>query len=275
MAGMEFRRLATGRAASNSARGVFTFNGTLSGYAPADFILGLPQNFATAGPQARGRTAEWRDGFFVLDKWQVSRKLTVNYGIRYELPTVAYTINGVATELNANQTAIVGGTPGFRFTAPNHNLWAPRLGFAYRITEKTVFRAGGGIYYNPNQTNSYTFLNINPPLNNQLACIWSAGLTPPSLSNPFGSAGVCPTSPTAGTIYTDPWHQPTARMNQWSAGPGAPALERRRYGGAVSRLAFLPPGPQLLQQHPSTRTGRRQLAPAESVVWRHPHHQHR
>ena len=48
-----------------------------------------------------------------------------------------------------------GGTPGFHFTAPNHKNWAPRLGFAYRITEKTVFRGGGGIYYNPNQTNSY------------------------------------------------------------------------------------------------------------------------
>jgi hypothetical protein len=234
MAGMEFRRLATGRAASNSARGTFTFNGVLSGYAPADFILGLAQSFATAGPQPRGRTAEWRDGFFVLDKWQASRKLTVNYGIRYELPTVAYTINGVATELNANQTAIVGGTPGFRFTAPNHNLWAPRLGFAYRITEKTVFRGGAGIYYNPNQTNSYTFLNLNPPLNNQLACIWSAGLTPPSLSNPFGSAGVCPTSPTAGTIYTDPWHQPPARMNQWSAG-----LERQLWSGGGMEVQYL------------------------------------
>ena len=76
MAGLEFRRLATGRAAVNSARGTFTFNGTLSGYAPADFILGLPQTFATAGPEVRGRVAEWRDGFFVLDKWQVSRKLT-------------------------------------------------------------------------------------------------------------------------------------------------------------------------------------------------------
>ena len=78
MAGMEFRRLATGRAAVNSARGTFTFNGTLSGYAPADFILGIPQSFATAGPEIRGRVAEWRDGFFVLDKWQVSRKLTLN-----------------------------------------------------------------------------------------------------------------------------------------------------------------------------------------------------
>ncbi len=62
MAGMEFRRLATGRAAVNSARGLFTFNGTLTGYAPADFILGMPQIFTTPGPEVRGRSggmARW------------------------------------------------------------------------------------------------------------------------------------------------------------------------------------------------------------------------
>jgi hypothetical protein len=233
MAGFEFRRLATGRAAVNSPRGAFTFNGTLTGYAPADFILGLPQSFTTPGPEVRGRVAEWRDGFFVLDKWQITRKFTLDYGIRYELPTVAYTINGNATELNANQTALVGGTPGYHFTGPNHSDWAPRVGLAYRITDKTVFRAGGGIYYNPNQTNSYTFLNTNPPYTTILTCSYSVGLTPPSLSNPF-TPGVCPSAPTSGTIATDPYHQPTARMNQWSAG-----LERQLWSGGGLELQYL------------------------------------
>src|SRR5579872_5479370 len=228
MAGAEFRRLATGRAAVNNPRGIFTFNGTLTGYAPADFILGVPQSFNTPGPEVRGRVAEWRDGFFVLDKWQVSRKLTLNYGLRYELPTVAYTINGNATELNPNQTAIVGGTPGYRFIAPNHNDWAPRLGIAYRSTEKTVFRAGGGIYYNPNQTNSFTFLNTNPPYTTILTCTYTvgSGQQVPTLTNPF-VPGVCPAAPTAGLIVTDPWNQPTPRMNQWSSG-----LERQ-FGSAT------------------------------------------
>ena len=76
----------------------------------------------------------------MLDKWQISRKLTLNYGIRYELPTVPYTINGVATELNPQPDRAGGRHPGYHFIAPNHNDWAPRVGFAYRITEKTVFR---------------------------------------------------------------------------------------------------------------------------------------
>ncbi len=226
--------MATAREATNSPRGVFNFNGTLTGYAPADFILGLPQTFSTPGPEVRGHVAEWRDGFFVLDKWQISRKLTLNYGLRYELPTVAYTVNGNATELNANQTALVGGTPGFHFTNPNHSDWAPRLGFAYRINEKTVFRGGGGIYYNPNQTNSYTFLSNNPPFATILSCTWSVGLTPVSVANPFSSAGVCPAGPSVGTIATAPWYQPTARMNQWSAG-----LERQLWSGGGMEVQYL------------------------------------
>jgi hypothetical protein len=234
MAGLEIRRLATARDATNSPRGAFTFNGTLSGYAPADFILGTPSSFTTPGPEVHGHVAEWRDGFFVLDKWQVTRKLTLNYGLRYELPTVAYTVNGNATELNATQTQLVGGTKGFHFTDPNHNDWAPRLGFAYRINDKTVFRGGAGIYYNPNQTNSYTFLNSNPPYTTILNCTWSLGLTPVNLSSPFTSAGVCPTGATVGTVYTDQWRQPTARMNQWSAG-----LERQLWSGGGVELQYL------------------------------------
>ena len=239
---------------------------------------GHPVSFATAGPEIRGRVAGWRDGFFVLDKWQVSRKLTLNYGIRYELPTVPYTINGVASILNADQSALIVATPGFKFIAPQHKNWAPRLGFAYRINDKTVFRGGGGIYYNPNQTNSYTFLNTNPPWSPIFQCNWSAGLPTLSLSNPLGRAGGLPASrqqqrrsdrhAPGGTAHRP--HESVERQ------PGAPVVERRRSRGAVSRLALLSPGPQLLQQHAAASgTRRRQLAPAESDVWPHPHHRQR
>ena len=52
---------------------------------------------------------------------------------------------------------------GFEFTEANKKDFAPRLGATYRLGEKTVLRAGFGIYYNPNQMNSFTFLTNNPP----------------------------------------------------------------------------------------------------------------
>ena len=53
---------------------------------------------------------------------------------------------------------------GFEFHEPNYKDFAPRLGATYRLGEKTVLRAGFGIYYNPNQMNSFTFLTNNPPM---------------------------------------------------------------------------------------------------------------
>jgi hypothetical protein len=55
----------------------------------------------------------------------------------------------------------------------------------------------------------------------------------PTLSNPI-VPGVCPTAATAGTIVTDPWHQPTPRMNQWSAG-----LERQLWNGGGVEVQYL------------------------------------
>jgi hypothetical protein len=166
----------------------------------------------------------------------VSRKLTLNYGIRYELPTVPYTINGVASILNEDQSALIVATPGFKFIKPQHKLWAPRVGFAYRIDDKTVFRGGAGIYYNPNQTNSYTFLNTNPPWSPIFQCNWSSGLPTLSLSNPLGVSAACPLpgSNSGALIVTPPAEQPAGRLNQWSA-----SIQRQLWSGGGLEVQYL------------------------------------
>jgi len=160
----------------------------------------------------------------------------LNYGLRYELPTVPYTINGNASFLNQDQSALIVAQPGTHFIKPQHKNWAPRLGFAYRINDKTTFRGGAGIYYNPNQTNSYTFLNTNPPWSTVLSCNWSAGLAPINLSNPLAATGACPAPGGAitGLIVTPPWDQATPRMNQWSA-----SLDRQFWNGGGLELQYL------------------------------------
>ena len=219
MGGVELRKLITGQEGGTSSRGVFNFTGQFTGYAPADFILGLPQSLTTPVAPVRGVVAEWRDGFFALDNWQVSRRLTLNYGLRYELPTVPYSVNGYHTKLNPEQTLIIPENPpqpGFKFIYPNHSDWAPRIGFAYRATEKTVLRGGYGIYYNPNQANSFTLLNLNPPFNSTTT--YTSLPTTPTLSlanpTPAGFAN----APAKPDVITVNWHLPTSSMNQWSFG---------------------------------------------------------
>jgi hypothetical protein len=236
--GAELRKLITSRSAVNQADGQFTFSGSFTGYAPADLILGYAQNSQSPGPQIRNKVAEWRDGFFIVDNWQATKKLTLNLGLRYELPTVPYTVNGYATILNPSQTALIPSTlpdPGFKFINPNHKNFAPRIGLAYRLTDKTVIRAGYGIYYNPNQTNSFTFLSVNPPLGTTTTYN-SSTATPVvlvTLNNP--TAGAARQTPLANTtIYTPNPNLPTAYMNQWSFG-----LQRGLWANAALDIQYL------------------------------------
>jgi hypothetical protein len=178
MAGIEFRKLTLGRAATNVSLGEFFFQtggpaGTTTGYGPSDFVMGLANQSLTPVNTVKGSVAEWRDGFFVLDNWQATQKLTLNYGLRFDLPTVPYSLNGNARILNAAQTALLAPssattansfvpTPGLKFSNPTHDNWGPRFGFAYRVTDKTVIRGGVGFYYNANQLNSFTLLSGKP-----------------------------------------------------------------------------------------------------------------
>jgi hypothetical protein len=177
--------------------------------------------------------AQWRDGFYVTDKWTATRRLTLDLGLRYELPTVPYTKNGVATILSADQTKLVPPNPpvpGFGLINPNHKNFAPRIGAAYRITDKTVLRAGYGIYYNPNQNNSFTFLSQNPPFGTVLSYNGATGSPNLTLANPVASApGRSP-----ATVFTPNPYLPTGSMNEWNA-----SLQQTAWNNAAFELQYI------------------------------------
>jgi outer membrane receptor protein involved in Fe transport len=216
-AGFDTRRVATARTANNNPRGGFTFSGTISGSAPADFMLGLPLQVTTPGPMFRARVGQWRHGFFLNDKWQTTRRLTLNLGLRYELPTAPKSLNGLARILNPEMTEFIPPQvpESIPLTETDTNNWAPRIGFAYRVTDDWVINGGYGIYYNPNQTNTYTLATTNPPFSTIFT--YNSSPTNPilSLSNPTPSeaAAGAPARPNAFHINPD---LPTAMMNQWS-----------------------------------------------------------
>ena len=241
MAGIEFRRLETGRIATNESLGEFTFNGTVTGYGAADFVLGLPNSVQTPPDSIKGSVAEWRDGFFALDNWQVTPKLTINYGLRYDLPTVPFSLNGFTRIMNAAQTELLPTStatsaatwkpvPGLKLGSATHDNWGPRLGFAYRPLEKTVVRGGGGFFYNANQLNSFTLLTSNNyPFGATFTFSDAQGTAanPLSFTNPTpGTAtasavtGTCTPKCTYGSAVTyDPANK-TQRSYQWNVSVG-------------------------------------------------------
>ena len=214
-AGFDLRRLATGRRAANDPRGLFSFTNDITGYAMAAFMLGLPRTVIPPTDQIQGHVGGWRNGFFVNDVWQPARNLTLNLGLRYELNTPVQTYEGLATMLAEDLETIIPATlpsKGFEFHEPNYKDWGPRLGATYRLSEKTVLRAGFGIYYNPNQMNSFTFLTNNPPL--AAVTTYTSDAANPTLSfeNPTGVAG-----PAARPDMISPTRElPNARKDQWS-----------------------------------------------------------
>ena len=212
--GFDLRRMATGRRAANDPRGRFDFTGDISGYSVADFMLGLPRTVIPPTDQIQGHVGGWRNGFFVNDTWQATRNLTLNLGLRYEATTPVQTYEGLASMLAENLETIIPSTfpsKGFEFTEANYDF-GPRLGATYRIGENTVVRAGFGIYYNPNQMNSFTFLTNNPPL--AAVTTYTSDPANPTLSfsNPTGPVG-----PAGRPDMISPTRElPNARKDQWS-----------------------------------------------------------
>jgi hypothetical protein len=249
MVGVSFRKMTIGRSAANTARGVFNFDGSLNaeptvvngktvplgtGDGAAAFIAGLPTKYTSPFFQVKGSMGQWRDGFFAQDTWQISQKFTLQYGLRYELPQVAYSLNGVGRIMTADLTTLypaIGGTnpldaqkyPGFEFGGANHNLFSPRLGFSYRLTDQTVIRGGGGIYYNANQMNSYTLSSTNYPYSavvtpsNSFGSALGFTLDQPNIPSPIAWPGPA-SSPYAN--FTVDHNLPTARMYQWNLDVG-------------------------------------------------------
>jgi hypothetical protein len=74
-------------------------------------------------------------GFFAQDSWKITPKLTANYGIRYEYAVVE---QPTITNPNYPQTGVIH--------SPTKNI-APRIGLAYHLNDKTVLRAGYGLFY--------------------------------------------------------------------------------------------------------------------------------
>ena len=162
-------------------RGLMTYTG--SGTDPfANFIMGLAPTSVTYinAPRPAMDVYNWEQGFFVQDDWKVSSRLTLNLGLRYELITPFVENNDLMVNFDPNYVDSSTGQKG-RFIIPSDktrqyldtriialgvvtaaqsgldvgrglvrmdkNNFAPRLGAAFRLTNKSVLRGGYGVTY--------------------------------------------------------------------------------------------------------------------------------
>jgi hypothetical protein len=164
-----------------SPRGQYTFAGgqtSLKG-GPATsyynnfaaFLLDLPNQAGRDLGQYFPAYRQWEFFSFVQDKWQVSPKLTLDLGLRWEFypPATPHFSGGFSNYDPTNNTLViagVGNNPKNLGMQTRYKYFAPRTGIAYRLTDKTVLRAGFGISYTPFPDNTYAY-NYPIRANNQ------------------------------------------------------------------------------------------------------------
>jgi len=234
-----------------ASTGTYTFTGTYSNNALADLLLGYPQSGNVPLNKQVDGYVNYGAGY-AQDDWRVNDRLTLNYGIRFEHEsglaerdnqiTVDFdktAVNPLNSSVNlidpitGQRRTILGGlvfagqngAPTTQGNQPAVKV-APRVGAVYSLTEKTVLRGGGGIYYSPwvypsagtNAWGQYGFAATTDVPQ-------STGSVPTvSMSNPFPAGLIQPSGTSLGYLtgvggtiqYIDP-EKGASRVQQWSA----------------------------------------------------------
>ena len=139
-----------------------------SGLSYADGLLGLTQSTQLTNVFFVDQRL-WMLAGFAEDDWKVTRKLTVNLGLRYDFATPA--LEGDNRMANFDPTgagslvfAKGGSLENRSLVQVNKKNFGPRVGFAYSLDSKTVIRGGYGIYYSLfERIGSEDQLALNPP----------------------------------------------------------------------------------------------------------------
>jgi hypothetical protein len=153
-----------------------SFGGGTVGFAYASFLLGLADAARVSQPQNL-RLGKHGLGFFAQDTWKVTRKLTLDYGLRYDFQTYLKEHNGELANFSpTTPNPSLGGALGaveFEGSGPGHCncnfaknyplAFGPRLGAAYQITPKTVLRVGLGIVYSDTGNNNGATAGLTAP----------------------------------------------------------------------------------------------------------------
>jgi Carboxypeptidase regulatory-like domain len=208
---------------ANTVDGGYNFTGTYTGLGMADFLLGIPQTTQLAVPAPNFYLHEDMISAYAQDQWIVNPKLTLTYGIRYEIQKPYHDIYGnifnydpalkavvvpdsgishVNPLYPSNLAIVSASTAGYSnsLLASSYDHFYPRVGFAYKITNKTVLRGGWGLY----DDNIYAAVALNDlrggpfagseTFTNKL----TNGVPLFSFPDPFTAVGGLPTENTTG-----------------------------------------------------------------------------
>ena len=140
--------------------------GDFTGYEVSELLAGFIDNYSVSTPNTV-ETRSWETGYFGQDDWKISRRLTLNLGLRYDLYTNPYELHNRWSNFDVTTgTLLRAGVNGNSRSLVNtdKNNFAPRIGFAYDLRGggKTVLRGGYGIFYFLDRGGVGNQLSANP-----------------------------------------------------------------------------------------------------------------
>jgi hypothetical protein len=175
--GYEYQTISTEIDDFNPKYGRDTYNGQFSRpagapadsptYNLADFMFGLRNTYALTNPFLAHLRQQMHFAY-IQDDFRVNQKLTLNLGLRYELGTPQWEEDNFLTSFDPGTNSLVAATDGSvadrALVNLDKNNFAPRLGLAYAVDDKTVLRAGfGKSYIHFNRLGGENLLSFNGP----------------------------------------------------------------------------------------------------------------
>jgi hypothetical protein len=180
--GGDFRRVQRNFLGGSNSTGTFYFTGDYTGSPLGDFLLGEAQETTIDAAIAKSYLRENVSDFYAQDDWRMLSKLTLNYGVRYELFSpytekyghLAFIDTNPAGGFTKAAEVDAGGTGPYSGKLPDSLVYpfrlglAPRVGLALRLPKQTVLRAGFGINYTNGQYATFaTTMAHQPPFANE------------------------------------------------------------------------------------------------------------
>jgi len=216
-----------------STQGQNLYGGAV-GFPMASFALGGVST-GSIGPPTATRMAKQAWALFVQDTWKITRKVTLDYGLRWDYQGYLREQYGRVPSLSADvPNPSAGNLPGgVTFEATNGPFssvypWAlgPRLGVAWQINDKTVFRGGWGISYGQTAPNNFWSMRFGSnvpfaaPAYGTPAMWWEDGVPIQPTWPDFdpGQQPAFPSSPSSFLTMVDPSAGRPPRIMQWSIG---------------------------------------------------------
>jgi len=185
---------------------------SLQGNGFASFLLGWGSGGQFAeDPKAFSRAGYW--GFFAQDDWKITRNLTLNLGLRYELEIPRTEVQDRYSYWDMNAASPIS-VPGYTLKGvyqfvnssnrspfnKDTNNFGPRVGFAYAINSKTSLRAGTGVFYTLSRATVSGHTGSPFSLNPGITWTLDSNATRyATLSNPYPAGLQAPLGSTLGT----------------------------------------------------------------------------